>query len=54
MGTGGGFLLRGGVTKCFSTINYCLPTISYYLSGLAIGGDNVRTNTNIYGSDEEE
>jgi hypothetical protein len=24
------------------------------LAGLATGGDNVRTSTNIYGSDEEE
>jgi hypothetical protein len=38
----------------FDTLNAQILDAKILLAGLAIGGDNVRTNTNIYGSDEEE
>jgi hypothetical protein len=38
----------------FDTLIAQMLDAKILLAGLAIGGDNVRTNTNIYGSNEEE
>jgi hypothetical protein len=38
----------------FDTLIAQILDAKILLAGLAIGGDNVQTNTNIYGSDEEE
>jgi hypothetical protein len=38
----------------FDTLIAQILDAKILLAGLAIGGDDVRTNTNIYGSEEEE